>query len=130
MHRHIFDEDHDAFRRLIRDFIAVEVVPHFRQWESAGQVPRDLYRRLGDIGVMGISLPEKFGGAGRSDYRYNAIIQEEAAAAHVTLGTLRTHLDIVVPYFRPRIRRALLRDRHDRARHRVRLGRRADGRGP
>jgi acyl-CoA dehydrogenase len=99
MHRDLFDEDHDAFRRLIRDFIAAEVVPHFREWESAGQVPRDLYRRLGDIGVMGISLPEKFGGAGRSDYRYNAIIQEEAAAAHVTLGTLRTHLDIVVPYF-------------------------------
>ena len=99
MRRDIFGEDHDAFRRVIRDFIAAEVVPHFREWEAAGQVPRDLYRRLGDIGAMGISLPEEFGGAGRSDYRYNTIIQEEAAAAHVTLGTLRTHLDIVVPYF-------------------------------
>jgi acyl-CoA dehydrogenase len=99
MQRNIFAEEHGAFRHLIRDFIQAEVVPHFREWESAGQVPHELYGRLGDIGVMGISLPEEYGGGGQDDYRYNAIIQEEAAAANVTMGTLRTHLDIVLPYF-------------------------------
>jgi acyl-CoA dehydrogenase len=99
MKRGIFCAEHEAFRRVMRDFVAAEVAPYFRDWEVAGQVPRDLYRKLGDIGVMGINLPEEFGGAGQHDYRYNAIVQEEAAAAHVTLGTLRTHLDIVVPYF-------------------------------
>jgi acyl-CoA dehydrogenase len=99
MRRDIFDDEHLAFRQVMRDFVAAEVVPHYRDWEAEGHVPRKLYRQLGDLGVMGISLPEEFGGAGRKDYRYNAIVQEEAAAANVTLGTLRTHLDIVVPYF-------------------------------
>jgi acyl-CoA dehydrogenase len=99
MQRRIFSAEHDAFRKVMRDFVVAEVVPHFREWEQAGQVPRELYRQLGDLGVMGINLPEEFGGAGQHDYRYNAIVQEEAAAAHVTLGTLRTHLDVVVPYF-------------------------------
>jgi acyl-CoA dehydrogenase len=97
--RDIFDAEHEAFRKVMRDFLAGEVVPHYREWETAGLVPRELYRRLGDLGVMGISVPEEYGGAGQNDYRYNAIVQEEAAAANVTLGTLRTHLDIVIPYF-------------------------------
>src|ERR1700716_2779241 len=76
MQRNIFAEEHSAFRHLIRDFIQAGVVPHFPEWESAGQVPHELYGRLGDIGVMGISLPEEYGGGGQDDYRYNAIIQE------------------------------------------------------
>jgi acyl-CoA dehydrogenase len=99
MRRDIFDADHEAFRKVMRDFLSAEVVPHYQEWEGAGLVPRELYRRLGELGVMGISLPEEHGGAGQNDYRYNAIVQEEAAAANVTLGTLRTHLDIVIPYF-------------------------------
>jgi acyl-CoA dehydrogenase len=99
MQRHVFTEEHESFRQLIRDFIQTEVVPHFSEWEAAGQVPHKLYSRLGGIGVMGISMPEEYGGAGQDDYRYNVVIQEEAAAANVTLGTLRTHLDIVIPYF-------------------------------
>jgi acyl-CoA dehydrogenase len=99
MRRQVFEAEHEAFRETMRAFIAAEVVPHFRDWEEQGQVPRKLYRALGDLGVMGIPLPEEFGGAGQDDYRYSTVIQEEAAAAYITLGTLRTHLDIVIPYF-------------------------------
>lgn len=55
--------------------------------------------RLGDIGVIGINIPEEYGGGGSRDYAFNVVIQEEMAAAAVTLGTLRTHMDVVVPYF-------------------------------
>ena len=50
---------------------------------------------------MGMAIPEKYGGAGIDDYRYNVILQEEAARALVTLGTVRTQLDVILPYFLP-----------------------------
>ena len=59
-----------------------------------------VFRRLGEIGVMGMNMDEKWGGAGQQDYVYNVVLQEETARAGVTIGSLRTHLDVVLPYFR------------------------------
>jgi acyl-CoA dehydrogenase len=96
--RSLFEQEHDDFRQLLRDFISREVVPHHEQWIKDGIVPRDLYRQLGEIGVMGLPIPEKFGGAGLDDYRYNTVLREEQARANVSLGTVQTHLDVVLPY--------------------------------
>jgi acyl-CoA dehydrogenase len=98
MRRRLFEKDHEDFRQLIRDFIEREVSPYFEQWTKAGVVPRELYTMLGDIGAMGIAIPEEYGGGGQNDYRYNTVLQEECARANVTLGTFRTHLDVVLPY--------------------------------
>jgi acyl-CoA dehydrogenase len=100
MERNIFSAEHDAFRSMFADFLKREVCPLYPEWERDERVPRSLLLRLGDIGVMGMNMPLEFGGGGESDYAYNAIVQEECARALVTLGTLRTHLDIVLPYFR------------------------------
>ena len=99
MRRTLFEETHEDFRLLVRDFLAREVVPSYEDWRRAGLVPRDLFTALGKLGIIGTSIPEEYGGGGQDDYRYNAVIQEECARACVTLGGLRTHLDIVVPYF-------------------------------
>ncbi|WP_262058870.1 acyl-CoA dehydrogenase family protein [Streptomyces sp. STR69] len=99
MRRTLFEETHEDFRLLVRDFIAREVLPSYEDWRRAGLVPRDLFTALGKLGIIGTSIPEEYGGGGQDDYRYNAVIQEECARACVTLGGLRTHLDIVVPYF-------------------------------
>jgi len=99
MRRTLFEETHEDFRLLVRDFIAREVVPSYEDWRRAGLVPRDLFTALGKLGIIGTAIPEEYGGGGQDDYRYNAVIQEECARACVTLGGLRTHLDIVVPYF-------------------------------
>jgi len=99
MRRTLFEETHEDFRLLVRDFIAREVVPSYEDWRRTGLVPRDLFTALGKLGIIGTSIPEEYGGGGQDDYRYNAVIQEECARACVTLGGLRTHLDIVVPYF-------------------------------
>ncbi|MGR3867742.1 acyl-CoA dehydrogenase family protein [Streptomyces graminifolii] len=99
MHRTLFEETHEDFRLLVRDFLAREVVPSYEDWRSAGLVPRDLFTALGKLGIIGTSIPEEYGGGGQDDYRYNVVLQEECARACVTLGGLRTHLDIVVPYF-------------------------------
>ena len=99
MRRDIFTADHEAFRQLVRNFVAKEVVPHYTDWEHAGRLPRTVFKQLGSLGVLGIPVPEEYGGAGLNDYRYNVVLQEEAARALVTLGTVRTQLDVVLPYF-------------------------------
>ncbi|MEV5835239.1 acyl-CoA dehydrogenase family protein [Nocardia sp. NPDC052112] len=99
MRRTLFTQDHEDFRLVVRDYLAREVVPEYEQWREAGLVPRELFTSLGKLGIIGTAIAEEFGGGGQDDYRYNVVLQEECARAGVTLGGLRTHLDIVVPYF-------------------------------
>jgi acyl-CoA dehydrogenase len=99
MRRTGFTAEHDEFRRTIRDYLAKEIAPNFDQWLAAGLVPRDFFRDLGKLGVLGMSIPEEYGGAGQDDFTYNAILSEESARALVSLGSLRVHLDVVLPYF-------------------------------
>ncbi|MEU1511401.1 acyl-CoA dehydrogenase family protein [Streptomyces sp. NPDC005811] len=99
MQRTLFTDDHESFRALVRDVVADEVVPHYAAWEKAGRVPRPFFELLGSLGLLGMAVPEEYGGGGRPDYRYNVVLQEEAARALVTLGTVRTQLDVVLPYF-------------------------------
>lgn len=99
MRRTLFTQDHEDFRLLVRDYLAREVLPKYEQWRVAGLVPRELFTSLGELGIIGTAVPEEYGGGGQDDYRYNVVLQEECARAGVTLGGLRTHLDIVVPYF-------------------------------
>ena len=99
MRRVIFTADHEDFRRLVRDVVAKEVVPHYAAWEQAGQLPREFFAKLGSLGLLGTAIPERYGGTGTNDYRYNVVLQEEAARALVTLGTVRTQLDVILPYF-------------------------------
>ncbi|MFD7205508.1 acyl-CoA dehydrogenase family protein [Streptomyces sp. NPDC059893] len=99
MRRTLFTQDHEDFRILVRDFLHREVVPVYEEWRRAGLVPRELFTALGKLGIIGTSLPEEYGGGGQDDYRFNVVVQEECARAGVTLGGLRTHLDVVLPYF-------------------------------
>ncbi|MET9089388.1 acyl-CoA dehydrogenase family protein [Streptomyces sp. NPDC004237] len=99
MRRQIFTADHEEFRTLVREFVAKEVVPNYTSWEQDGRLPRELFERLGALGVLGIAIPEEYGGTGLADYRYNVVLQEEASRALVTLGTVRTQLDVILPYF-------------------------------
>lgn len=76
MQRTVFDETHLEFARTVRAFIERDVKPHFERWEKAGAVDKDLYRRAGEVGMMGLRLPERYGGGGTDDFRYEAVIQE------------------------------------------------------
>jgi len=99
MRRELFEAEHDAFRMMVREFIEAEVVPNYAEWESAGELPAPFWKKLGSLGVLGMAVPEKYGGAGTDDFRYNAIVREEAARAALTLGTVSTQLDVILPYF-------------------------------
>jgi len=100
LRRALFDQDHETFREVLRDFLAKEVVSVYPEWVRESGTPREIFRALGALGVMGINMPVEHGGGGESDYLYNVVIQEEAIRAGVTIGSLRTQLDIILPYFR------------------------------
>ncbi|MEU8120807.1 acyl-CoA dehydrogenase family protein [Spirillospora sp. NPDC049024] len=98
MRRTVFNEDHEAFRDTIRDFIEAEVAPVYEEWEDAGHPPRDFYRKLGELGVFGIQVPEEYGGAGETSFKYQAVISEECARAGVSFGGYGVHVNLVLPY--------------------------------
>lgn len=98
MRRTVFNEDHEAFRETIRDFIAAEVVPYYEEWREAGQAPRDFYKKLGELGIFGIEVPEEYGGAGETSFKFNAIITEECARAGVSFGGSGVHTALCLPY--------------------------------
>lgn len=99
LRRTLYDEHHEDFRQLAREFIEAEIVPNFASWESQGVVPREVFARMGQLDLLGMSIDEEYGGLGLFDYRFHAVLQEETARAGVTIGPLRTHLDVVIPYF-------------------------------
>ena len=98
MRRTVFTEDHEAFRDTIRDFIAKEVVPVYPEWEKAGRAPKDFYLKLGELGVFGIEVPEEFGGAGMTGFKYQAVVTEECARAGVSFGSAGVHTGLCLPY--------------------------------
>jgi len=96
--RSIYNEDHEAFRAMIRDFIESEVAPVYGEWEKAGHPPRGFYNKLGELGVFGINVPEEYGGAGETSYKFESVIMEETARAGVTFGAAGIHVNLVRPY--------------------------------
>ncbi|MEU6091733.1 acyl-CoA dehydrogenase family protein [Streptomyces sp. NPDC047085] len=98
MRRSLFTEDHETFRAMIRDFIAKEVAPVCHEWERDGHPPRDFYRRLGELGVLGIQVPEEYGGAGETSFTYSLVIDEELAHAGATFGNAAVHTGLILPY--------------------------------
>jgi len=100
MERSIFTAEHDDFRAAVRKFVAREVTPNLAAWSESGAVDRRLYKAAGAAGLLGLVLDAEFGGAGVSDFRFNAVIAEEfcrAGAASVAM-CLCGFNDLVSPY--------------------------------
>ena len=97
MDRNLFRDDHEAFRRSFRAFLARDVIPHQDSWREAGIVDREAWRKAGAGGFLCPSLPEELGGQG-GDFLHSVVIMEELAAIHDSGFALSLHSDIVVPY--------------------------------
>ena len=104
MRRNLFEDVHEDFRASFRTFLQREVLGEegrYGEWERAGIVPREVFARAGAGGFLGMSVPERYGGAAAEDFRFNLIIGEETQAAGVGgfgLG-ITLHNDICLPYF-------------------------------
>jgi acyl-CoA dehydrogenase len=71
-----FTEEHELFRKSLKDFLQIEVVPHIDKWEKDGVVERFIWKKMGDMGFFGINYPEEFGGL-NLDLFYTVIFLEE-----------------------------------------------------
>ena len=98
MRRQIFTDEHDAFRDMVRAFIAKEITPYHDQWERDGIVSRDVWLAAGRAGLLGIHLDEKYGGGGEPDYRFYVILNEELARAGASGPMFQLHNDMIGPY--------------------------------
>jgi long-chain-acyl-CoA dehydrogenase len=102
MERDIYDEDHEAFRDVVKEFIKRYGTNDKReQWDAAGEIDRATMLAAGESGILGLSVPEEFGGAGMlQDYRFRAVVNEETIKAGLgsLAGAFGIQDDLAVPY--------------------------------
>ncbi len=94
--RFAYGEDHEAFRQTVRSFLQKEGVPNVNQWEQDRLVPKEFWRKAGEIGMLCPTVPEEYGGLGL-DFGYNSIVNEELSYNGVPAG-FTLHSDIVCDY--------------------------------
>ena len=101
MQRNVFETDHDIFRETVEHFVEAQIVPFHARWSDQGKVDKAMFRAAGTQGLLGMAIPERYGGGGVDDFRYNAVIDEvvtsSGAAASGVCITL--HNDVCIPYF-------------------------------
>jgi alkylation response protein AidB-like acyl-CoA dehydrogenase len=101
MRRDLYEPEHELFRESVAGFLATEVIPHRDRWETEGKVDKSMFRKAGEQGLLGMAIPERFGGGGVDDFRFNAVILEEVMKADA-MGSgmcLTLHNDVALPYF-------------------------------
>ncbi|MFI0503762.1 acyl-CoA dehydrogenase family protein [Streptomyces albogriseolus] len=96
--RALYGPGHEAFRETVRTFLTKEVLPHHERWEKDGVVDREVWRKAGRQGLLGMAVDEEYGGGGTDDFRYSAVLIEEFARAGASGLALSLHNDIVGPY--------------------------------
>jgi alkylation response protein AidB-like acyl-CoA dehydrogenase len=98
MRRSLYEPEHDAFRAAVRSFIDRHVVPFHDQWEKVGVVDRSVWVEAGKQGLLGMDVPEQYGGGGVRDFRYNCVVSEELTRAGASGVGFTLHNDVVAPY--------------------------------
>jgi len=99
MRRTLFDDEHHHFREAVRTFIEREVTPHHERWREERQIDRAMWLAAGRADLLGISVPEAYGGVGLHDFRFNVVLTEELARAGLALASsVGIHTDVVAPY--------------------------------
>jgi alkylation response protein AidB-like acyl-CoA dehydrogenase len=94
----VYTSEHEDFRKTARTFYEREVIPFHDQWEKDGIVPRELWLKAGEAGLLCFDVPEEYGGPGVDDFRYNVVLSEEQTRAGVSGPGFSVHTDIIVPY--------------------------------
>ena len=92
-----YTDEHRMFRDALRRYLAREVVPHIEEWEEAGIVPREAWKKMGEQGFLAMSVPEEYGGLG-ADFLYSVIVTEEMTRTNHSGLAAPLHSDIIVPY--------------------------------
>lgn len=99
MPRNLYDDDHLAFRESVQEFVDRTLKPRAEQMLEAKSIDRDIWLEAGKQGLLGLDIPEEFGGAGAGDYRFNAISAEVISGFNAaTSSCFGIHSDVCPPY--------------------------------
>ncbi|MGQ9716424.1 MAG: acyl-CoA dehydrogenase family protein [Anaerolineae bacterium] len=97
-----FSPEHQALRRMIREFAETEIAPIAAELDREHKVPRDIMRKLGEIGLLGVCFPQEYGGMGAGETGYCILMEELGrvcantavnVGAHIGIGAMCIHLD-------------------------------------
>jgi acyl-CoA dehydrogenase len=104
-----FDESHQLVRDSVRRFVEREILPYIAEWEEAEEFPRELYRKAGAAGILGIGFPERYGGSYEGDLFAKVAASEElmrsgSGGLVAGLGSLDIGLPPVVKWAKPALR--------------------------
>ena len=100
MRRNLYEPDHEAFRAVVQEFVKREVTPNAERWEGDRCVGRQTWLAAGEQAIIGLGVPEEFGGGGTGDFRYRCVVMEELAKVCATSLSSGFGLqdDIAIPY--------------------------------
>jgi acyl-CoA dehydrogenase len=96
---HLFTDEHQMLRKSVLAFVEKEVAPHVDEWETAGRIPKSFWRRVGEVGFLGLEFPVEYGGAG-GDFLSSVVLGEEMARCRsggVAFSVL-VHTDMSSPW--------------------------------
>jgi alkylation response protein AidB-like acyl-CoA dehydrogenase len=101
MQRTLFEPEHEMFRESFSNFNHKEIAPYFDEWDKAGRVDKEMFRKAGRQGFLGMAIPERLGGGGVDDFRYNTVLNEVVTSSgNGSSGLCITlHNDVCLPYF-------------------------------
>lgn len=97
--RKLFGQEHEMFRDTVKKFIDREIRPYHYAWEEQGIVPRDLWLKAGEAGLLCCTIDEEFGGLGL-DYLFDVVVFEEMAKSGFTGPGFLIHTDLVATYIK------------------------------
>ena len=95
--RTLFNEEHAMWRESVRRFVEQEIVPFHAQWEHDGIVPRELWLKAGEHGLLCCTVPERYGGPGL-DYLFDVVVFEELWRVGASGPGFLIHTDLVATY--------------------------------
>ncbi|SDL00452.1 acyl-CoA dehydrogenase [Pseudomonas delhiensis] len=108
-----FDDSHRLVRDSVRRFVEREILPHIADWEEAEEFPRELYRKAGEAGILGIGYPETYGGSHEGDLFAKLAASEElmrsgSGGLVAGLGSLDIGLPPLLKWGRPELRERIV----------------------
>src|SRR5207247_8990163 len=99
-------DEQKLIQETARKFVDAELVPHVRQWEEKGEIPRSFYGKMADLGFLGAPVPEKYGGAGMDYVAFMLLVEElsRGSSSVRTTGSAQTSLsETSLPCFAPQV---------------------------
>ncbi|GAA2731595.1 acyl-CoA dehydrogenase family protein [Actinocorallia aurantiaca] len=99
MRRTLFNEDHEAFRETVRGFVERLLIPNHERFMEQRSIDREVWLEAGKLGLLGLEIPEEYGGSGAHDFRFNVVVNEEFSKVALAFAScMSIHADICAPY--------------------------------